>query len=112
MNKYQEALQNVKDTIVDVSELEFVPAKAFRWKNSKRKNQRSIVILSGTTAIYTTDEDLNNLQELVERATPKDVSWFTNQKGQVFDCCSKCKTKIKRLTNYCSHCGQAIKWED
>lgn len=52
--------------------------------------------------------DIDNLQELVDRATPKKPIQFA-------DCllrCSKCFNVINILEDYCPKCGKAIDWSD
>ena len=54
-------------------------------------------------------KDVDTLQELVEKATPKlpkrNFGKGTNYK------CPVCESPIGSKSKYCKHCGQHIKWE-
>lgn len=87
MNKYQEALDRIKSQRVKVNSWEY---RAFADKNS----------------------DLDTLQELVDKATPKKP---TNQYpidlglGNYGDC-RICNYGVNYQQNYCDNCGQKIDW--
>lgn len=56
-----------------------------------------------------------DMQELIEKATPKKAITARNQEfmfTQVY-ICPKCKRKIPgKISKYCYNCGQALKYED
>lgn len=102
MNKYQEALNLVKDTITDFKDLELVP--------------------------YATEEDIQLLQELEEKQEAKKViqsplkNIYNNDSVHAIAyMCPHCKTLFIILpvgstsinkTNFCSDCGQKLDWSD
>jgi hypothetical protein len=88
------------------------------------KYQRALAYLStyGTTLGYLTqDTELtesvitltNELQELVDKATPKKVTQFEHE-GNLYCWCSKCDhvEMIREIDfmNYCPNCGQKLDW--
>lgn len=86
MNKYQEALDNVKDErqdIIDISADGYIP--------------------------YTSLKDIKVLQELVDRATPKKYYQQDEYSPRV---CPVCYLDIGTYDDFCSHCGQAIDWSE
>ena len=49
------------------------------------------------------------LQELVNKATPKEVIY--GKEYISFDHCPTCKEVVPIHVNYCSNCGQKLDWE-
>lgn len=87
MNKYQEALENVIDTFVDLSDLEFVP--------------------------YVTNEDIEALRELVDKAIPKKPIEEINSYDDIDfreHYCPNCKREVDET--HCTACGQKIDWSE
>ena len=89
MNKYQEALNVVKK--INLRSEHYVQFEEDNIEN-----------------VY--EEEINILQELVEKAVPnKTIKW---------DCslpetrCPKCGAGLERKHDYCWSCGQKIDWED
>lgn len=98
MNKYQEALENVKEVA--------------KW-------QRNIYIRYG----YICGKDIEALEELVDKATPKKpiskaMDGFSKEVASHLVCsgCNKPITnvwsKVKHKPRYCHYCGQALDWSD
>jgi hypothetical protein len=56
---------------------------------------------------------LNNIEELVDKATPKKVTQFEHE-GNLYCWCSKCDhvEMIREIDfmNYCPNCGQKLEW--
>lgn len=107
MNKYQEALEEVKEVA--------------GW-------QQNAYVRYG----YIRDQDIMALEELVEKATPKkpsfDKSWedeettdIYNEDGSINECVCLCPNCHKHSIydseygvrfNHCHECGQALDWSD
>lgn len=93
MNKYQEALDKLKENYENV----------FKASVIERDNE-----------FY---EDIDTLQELVDRATAKEGIDVYNAFGDGTLSCPSCKkpiinvySKLPYMPNYCHHCGQRFKW--
>ena len=92
MNKYQEALDSIKYTVVDIA--------ADGYHEPK------------------TVEDFNYeqcllMQELVDKtisAKPVDVQDPTF--GDFKLSCPRCKRTLYNVPKYCPNCGQALRWEE
>ena len=80
MNKYQEALDSVKDLRIDFIDLGYIS--------------------------YVTDSDIDNLKELVGKATPM-KPLEDNYLGE-FMC--ECGSPITKDHKYCPYCGQKLNW--
>ena len=60
-------------------------------------------------------EEIDLLQELVNKATPKKTikePIIKNGYRQYKNYCPICKQELLILGNYCLHCGQAVDWSD
>lgn len=60
-------------------------------------------------------EELNIIQELVDKATPKKTikePIIRDGYRQYKNYCPICKQELLILGNYCLHCGQAVDWSD
>lgn len=58
------------------------------------------------------DKNLELLEELAERATPKKPkNWTVRYRGIEFNCPVCNRLYIERV-NFCSSCGQAIDWSE
>ena len=95
MNKYQEALDSIKYTVVDIA--------ADGYHEPK------------------TVEDFNYeqcllMQELVDKATPRKPLLYSNDEGKDFWYCPTCQEYLGNDTeedlcgDYCIWCGQKIDW--
>jgi hypothetical protein len=97
MNKYQEALDCVFNTIYGHKAF-YKELKQFREKYKQYP------------------EDV--LQELVDKLIPKKVKvWsFVNARGKYIDVyyCGSCNQSIDRIKyeNHCFNCGQALDWSE
>lgn len=89
MNRYQEALDNVKADRRDVigsAEDDYIP--------------------------YTTLDEIKLLQELVDRATPIDPIYKMNSYNYNQPYCGRCHSMVESNSyKYCPYCGQAIDWK-
>lgn len=95
MNKYQEAIHDLK--------------MAVEYPKSKYNDSRLI------------DLCFENIQELVEKATPKKVIkeigigyegyYDTIGHYETFFCCPNCKVDVLGR-GYCDNCGQALDWSN
>ena len=99
MNKYQEALEEIENVLIDCG----------RTKD-----------LSGETILKEQNE-LNLLQELVDKTTPKKVKKATKKdymETGYKNRCPLCGNMVGTITNdlniehddYCCSCGQALDW--
>lgn len=88
MNKYKEALDEIKSIVLDTSGDGYHTPKYLQnfYFNS-----------------------CETLQELVDRATPKQVEYFNDEY-----CCDACGCKLfaDRPVDFCPNCGQALDWRD
>ena len=92
--KYQEALDSLKDTKCD------------EINNCKQCS------LTNYCGHY---QCIKTLQELVDKATPKKtIKEHIIRDGyrQYKNYCPICKQELLILGNYCLHCGQAVDWSD
>ena len=89
MNKYQEALNHLKDETIE----------NFKKKHIPTYEERTKII-----------NDVVFLQELVDRVTPKKPkNWTVRYRGIEFNC-PVCNRLYTERVNFCSSCGQAIDW--
>lgn len=62
------------------------------------------------------NEDMDILQRLVDKATPRKFVKSYSQYGTETWLCPNCRRKLKRewqhRNNYCPKCGQKIEWSD
>lgn len=63
------------------------------------------------------EEDINILQELVDKAIPKKIITFysnvTNSEDvYAFDTCPSCRKYLNLNQKYCDECTQALDWSD
>lgn len=86
MNKYQEALESIKEETTEIDEYDTSPKSSFCY----------------------CAEEVEVLQELVERATPKKLLY--NGEYVSFCNCPNCKKVVPIHGNYCPRCGQALDW--
>lgn len=99
MNKYQEALNNLVK--------ESCPKKTFCKECGFEK-----------TCNCDAKQDINTLQELIYRATPKEPMerHYENEGEQPYiktTCPNGCHiTLSKKYDKFCPECGQAIDWSD
>ncbi len=88
MNKYQEALLNIR----------YYYAQSQKYKKLQK---------------YNAIRQLETLQELVDRDTPKKpVNWKAERRinGKVEFNCPVCNRPYTERVNFCASCGQAIDW--
>ena len=88
MNKYQEALLNIR----------YYYAQSQKYKKLQK---------------YNAIRQLETLQELVDRDTPKKpVNWKAERRinGKVEFNCPVCNRLYTERVNFCSSCGQGIDW--
>ena len=88
MNKYQEALSNIR----------YYYAQSQKYKKLQKYNAK---------------RQLETLQELVDKATPKKpVNWKAERRlnGAVEFNCSVCNRLYTERVNFCASCGQALDW--
>lgn len=94
MNEFQEALLNIR----------YFYAQAQKYKKMQK---------------YNATRQLETLQELVNRATPKKPVEKKFNEATMWDCadyfvernaCPTCKIKIINKSDFCPCCGQAIDW--
>ena len=78
------------------------------------KDYRAKVLEFKTIEEYLPKE-ITNLQELVDKSTPKNVSnaWEDGSLyGRIIGNCPICNGIVYQETGkYCKHCGQALKWK-
>lgn len=87
MNKYQEALKNVKEVA--------------KW-------QQNTYVCYG----YICDQDILALEELVEKATPKKpLGLSLTHDGRVGNC-PFCKKLVRERSKNICECGQKLDWSD
>ena len=90
MNKYQEALNNIK---TEPKEKDYYGDEIPFFKED--------------------DEDIALLQELVDKSTPKKVTQFEHE-GNMYCWCHECDhvEMIREIDfmNYCPNCGQKLEW--
>ena len=88
MNKYQEALLNIR----------YYYAQSQKYKKLQK---------------YNAIRQLETLQELVDKATPKKLKgWRVGRllnRGIEFNC-PVCNRLYNERVNFCASCGQAIDW--
>lgn len=85
MNKYQEALSNIR----------YYYAQSQKYKKLQK---------------YNAIRQLETLQELVDKDTPKKPkNWTVRYRGIEFNC-PVCNRLYTERVNFCSSCGQAIDW--
>ena len=88
MNKYQEALLDIR----------YIYAQSQKYKKLQKYNAK---------------RQLETLQELVDKATPKKpVNWKAERhiNGKVEFNCPICNRLYTARVNFCSSCGQMIDW--
>lgn len=83
MNKYQEVLDKVKDDI------EFAYERLFGIKPLPKSRE----------------QELNLLQELVDKETPKKPGYFNGYRE-----CPNCCSELEHTRSYCEDCGQSLDW--
>ena len=89
MNKYQEALNHLKDETIE----------NFKKKHIPTYEERTKII-----------NDVVFLQELVDKATPKKPkNWTVRYRGIEFNC-PVCNRLYTERVNFCASCGQALDW--
>ena len=86
MNKYQEALDSVKDLRIDFIDLGYIS--------------------------YVTDSDIENLKELVGKATAKTPNNVKDDDflNELIADCSNCNKQVREAEKYCPYCGQKLNW--
>lgn len=84
MNKYEKGIQEYKELIEDCRD--------------------------GLNSPFEHDKAIVDLQELVERATPKKVKNIDYNEGLGY--CQKCNTFCSIEWCFCPNCGQALLWKD
>lgn len=90
MNKYQEALLNIR----------YYYAQSQKYKKLQK---------------YNAIRQLETLQELVGRATPKKPkNWKAERRlnGSAEFNCPVCNRLYTERVNFCASCGQAIDWSE
>ena len=93
-NKYQEALNNIKEKTTEIEDYASIPKAAY----------------------CCTDEELQVLQKLVDKATPKKVLYVKAPAPSLayMYSCPSCGTmqsvNCKSFFKYCNECGQALDW--
>lgn len=90
MNKYQEALLDIR----------YIYAQSQKYKKLQKYNAK---------------RQLETLQELVDKATPKKPrNWKAERyiNGKVEFNCPVCNRLYTERVNFCSSCGQAIDWSE
>ena len=90
MNKYQEALSNIR----------YYYAQSQKYKKLQK---------------YNATRQLETLQELVDKATPKKPkNWKAERRlnGAVEFNCPVCNRIYNERVNFCSSCGQALDWSE
>lgn len=96
MNKYQEALDNLKE-----------PTDA--WSSSQLQMAENFE----EPIVYKHQEDIDTLQELVDKSKPKRIEIWNGQYS-----CPNCKKLFFPITSigfpkkFCDDCGQALDWSD
>lgn len=64
------------------------------------------------------NDNLAILGELVNKVTPKEPLFYSNDQGKDFWYCPTCQGHLANDTeeylcgNYCPRCGQALKWDE
>jgi hypothetical protein len=89
MNKYQEALKTIEKSCISVA-MEFNFGKLFEED----------------------EKALSNLQELVDKATPKKLIYSNDPLFAYMVFCPVCSKSIPFTNSYCGHCGQKLDWSD
>ncbi|BET21229.1 hypothetical protein [Solobacterium moorei] len=93
MNKYQEALLNIR----------YYYAQSQKYKKLQK---------------YNAIRQLETLQELVDRATPKEPIIESQDYGYSYCYCPTCdanvgiETHLYTHNKYCHYCGQALDWSE
>ena len=96
MNKYQEALSNIR----------YYYAQSQEYKKLQK---------------YNAIRQLETLQELVDKVTPKKPKIRAFNEAEPWDCadhfvernaCPACERKMTNKSNYCPCCGQALDWSN
>lgn len=91
MNKYQEALGFLKESVCE---------NYFR-KQVQTHEERVTIFKSS-----------EYLQELVDKATPKKPkNWTVRYRGIEFNC-PVCNRLYTERVNFCASCGQALDWSE
>ena len=94
MNKYQEALENIKQYIIETC-------------------YDDEIYETSISDLYPSEFSI--LQKLVDKATPKKTikePIIRDGYRQYKNYCPICKQELLILGNYCLHCGQAVDWSD
>lgn len=94
MNKYQEALNHLKDETIE----------NFKKKHIPTYEERTKII-----------NDVVFLQELVDKVTPKKPkNWKAERRlnGAVEFNCPVCNRLYNERVNFCASCGQALDWSE
>lgn len=58
---------------------------------------------------FDTVDEMIDIKELVERATPKKIEYVVGLYGKEKHC-PNCDTEVLNFANYCHLCGQALGW--
>lgn len=103
MNKYKEALNCIKEIVID---------------------ERADGYYQPKTVEHFYYGEISDLNELVEKATPKKIVKREEDIGEelaeAFDCeryitveyCPICGEKLRGIEKYCLKCGQALDWSE
>jgi hypothetical protein len=107
-NKYQEALNKIKNKLTTVEYLQPLQAT-----NKPTTFQEAFERAEGIEMTIECEEELKTLQELVNKATPKKV-YFLNYGGYKIGNwhCTMCEKIIHKGEDYCINCGQKLDWSE
>ena len=66
--------------------------------------------IKGMTEIKISVDDINHLNELIDRDEPKPIVIKTYS-DSTFECCPKCGICVGKNYKFCSNCGQRLDTE-
>lgn len=110
-NKYQEALNKIKNKLTTVEYLQPLQAT-----NKSTTFQEAFERAEGIEMTIEREEELKTLQELVDKETPKKMTETTSYSTTRACLCPICHKRWsmsnRRKYKYCPNCGQKLDWSE
>lgn len=79
-----------------------------------RRLSKSLKEMKCIDHIEQLDKDIDEIEKIFDKATPKRVIIISNDKNILIFDCPKCgkRTHTNFQRNYCGECGQKLDWSD
>lgn len=116
-NKYQEALNSIKEKTTEIDEYETIPKSTFCHCVEEVEVLQELVDFNKTFAYVLGSIDFKALRNILETKLPKKpikketVTLSMLNIDVTFGKCPTCGSALAGKQNYCTKCGQAIDWE-